>query len=96
MFYKRLKELRKEQCLSQDKLAELLNVSRQSYSRYENGISEPELNTIVKIADIFNVSLDYLLCRTNNKYNLNMLNKYNKDIFIKLSEIINEYEFTKK
>ena len=95
-FGQRLKELRKEQCLSQDKLAELLNVSRQSYSRYENGISEPELNTIVKIADIFNVSLDYLLCRTNNKYNLNMLNKYNKDIFIKLSEIINEYEFTKK
>lgn len=96
MFCERLKNLRKEQCLKQEQLAELINVSRQTIGSYENGTTEPPLDTLVTIANVFNVSLDYLLCRTDNKHNLSMFNKYNEEIFIKLSKIINEYEFTKK
>lgn len=96
MFCKILNQLRKEQSITQDYLADLLNVSRTTIVRYEKGTCEPDIATLVKIADIFNVSLDYLLGRTIHKHNLSMLNKYNNDLFIKLSDILNEYEFTKK
>lgn len=96
MFSKRLKQLRKENNYSQEYISQLLNVSRQSYSRYENGNSQPEFSTLIRIADIFNVSLDYLLCRTDNRHNISMMNKYNKDLFINILDILSQYEFRKK
>lgn len=46
-------------------MAEKLGITQPSYIRYENGTSEPKLETLVKIADIFDVSVDYLLGRTD-------------------------------
>lgn len=61
----RLKELRKERKVSQLKLAMDLNISQNSVSRYENGEREAGYDTLVAIADYFNVSVDYLLGRTD-------------------------------
>ena len=62
----RLKELRKEKGISQLKLAVDLNMNQNSISRYENGERQADYQTLIKFADYFNVSLDYLLERTNN------------------------------
>lgn len=61
----RLKEIRKSKGISQLKLAMDLNMNQNTISRYETGEREPGLAELVKIADYFNVSIDYLLERTN-------------------------------
>ena len=62
----RLKELRKQRRLSQLKLAMDLNMNQNSISRYENGEREADYATLIKLADYFDVSADYLLGRTDN------------------------------
>ena len=62
----RLKDLRNSRGISQVKLAMDLNVNQNSISRYESGLREPDYNTLINIADYFNVSIDYLLYRTEN------------------------------
>ncbi len=57
----KLIKLRKENKMSQDDLAESLGVTRQSISNWENYKNYPDINTIIKISDVFNVSLDVLL-----------------------------------
>lgn len=60
-FREKLQNLRKSQGMSQEKLAELLNVSRQAVSKWESGQGYPETEKLIKISEMFNVSLDYLL-----------------------------------
>lgn len=60
-FSKRLRDLRKEAHMSQQKVAEILNIRQQSYAQYENDFAEPNLETLAKLAKIFDVSTDYLL-----------------------------------
>lgn len=62
----RLKELRKAKGISQLKLAIDLNTNQNTISRYETGDREPGIVELIKIADYFNVSIDYLVERTNN------------------------------
>lgn len=62
----RLKELRKQKHISQIKLAMDLSVSQNTISRYEQGEREAGYDMLVRIADYFNVSVDYLLERTDN------------------------------
>ncbi len=62
----RLKEIRKSKKISQLKLAMDLNMNQNTISRYETGEREPGINELIKIADYFNISVDYLLERTNN------------------------------
>lgn len=62
----RLRELRKQKGISQIKLALDLNTNQNTISRYETGEREPGLNELIKIADYFGVSIDYLLLRTEN------------------------------
>ena len=57
---------RKSKKISQLKLAMDLNMNQNTISRYETGEREPGINELVKIADYFNVSIDYLLERTEN------------------------------
>jgi len=59
----RLKELRKQRGISQLKLAIDLNMNQNTISRYENLEREADYNTLIKFADYFGVSLDYLLGR---------------------------------
>lgn len=62
----RLKELRKQKRISQIKLAIDLNMNQNSISRYENETREADYATLIRFADYFNVSIDYLLGRTDN------------------------------
>ena len=66
----RLKELRKQRGISQLKLALDLSMSQNSISRYETGSRQADYKTLIAFADYFNVSIDFLLGRTNNpKFN---------------------------
>ena len=62
----RLKELRKSRKISQIKLAMDLNLNQNSISRYETGEREADYATLIALADYFDVSIDYLLGRTEN------------------------------
>lgn len=62
----RLKKLRKKRGLSQLKLALDLNMNQNTISRYENMEREADYETLVKVADYFDVSLDYLLGRADD------------------------------
>lgn len=62
----RLKELRQKRHISQLKLAMDLGMNQNSISRYENEAREADYATLIKFADYFGVSIDYLLERTNN------------------------------
>lgn len=57
----RLKELREAKHYTQSKIAQDLGISRQSYSNYEIGKREPDLATLKKMAEYFNISVDYLV-----------------------------------
>lgn len=63
--FKRIRDLREDKDLTQAKLAEKLNLSQRTYSRYENADSMMPLDVLIQIADFHDVSVDYLLERTN-------------------------------
>jgi len=61
MFWnKRIKDLREDNCLSRAQLAEKLEISERTLSRYENGEYEPTIGILIKLSLMFNVSIDYL------------------------------------
>lgn len=63
-FAERLKTLRESRKLTQARLAELIGVNSRAYNRWERGNFIPQLDTLVKIADVLNVTLDELVGRT--------------------------------
>lgn len=63
MFKNRLNEVRKARGISAQRMADYLNIGLRSYRNYESADREPSLSMLVKIADILDVSTDYLLCR---------------------------------
>lgn len=62
----RLKELRKSKRITQQRLAIELNLNQNSISRYESGEREADYQTLIALSDYFQVSIDYLLERTDN------------------------------
>ena len=62
----RLKQLREAKNYTQQKVALDLNMNQKSVSRYENDEREAGYDLLVKFADYYNVSVDYILCRTDN------------------------------
>lgn len=71
IFGDRLKLLRKKQGRNQEDVASGVGISRARYSHYENNHVEPDIELIRKLADYFNVKVDYLLGRTNNPHDEN-------------------------
>lgn len=65
--FKRLKDIREDNDISQDKMASILNVNRSTYSLWELGINIIPLRYLCNYADYFNLSIDYVLGLTNNK-----------------------------
>ena len=76
LFSTRLSSLRKGKKLTQYSLAENLGFSRGQISNYEQGSREPDQDTLLKIADFFDVSVDYLLGRTEIKNTLSEKEKF--------------------
>lgn len=64
-FNERLKILREDEGFTQQHLAEVLNVSTSAVSHYESGTREPTIGTLIQMADILNVSVDYLVGNTD-------------------------------
>lgn len=71
----KLKELRKEANITQVEFAEKFNISKGTIAMWETDKREPDYVTLSKIADFFNVSVDYLLGRTNNRIDDAVLDK---------------------
>lgn len=61
-----IKELRISKGLNQPELAKIMNVSKQTVSNWENGNRTPDIDTLAKFADFFNVTADYLMGRTDD------------------------------
>lgn len=66
-FNQRLKELREDAQLTQVRLAEQLGVVQQTVAKWEKGTASPDPETLVRLADVFGVSADYLLGRSDRK-----------------------------
>ena len=62
-FNERLKLCRRAKKLTQKQVGEYLGMTPNAYQKYELGTSEPNLKKLIKLADLLDVSLDYLLCR---------------------------------
>lgn len=76
----RIKALRKQNNLSQEQLAEKLNVSRQAVSKWESNIAYPDISNLVLLREIFGVTLDYLIIDNNtteSKYINEDINSFN-------------------
>lgn len=67
MYFQRLRDLREDMDLNQTKIAEILHTSQTVYSRYERGFQTIPVEHLLILADFYNVSIDYILGRTNNK-----------------------------
>ncbi len=67
MLSSKIKQLRDTLNLSQQKLADMLGVTQQAVAKWERNKAEPDTEMLKKLANIFNVSIDYLLCETDSK-----------------------------
>lgn len=64
--YKRIRDLREDRDLNQTQVAEILKMSQTGYSKYETGENDIPTNILIKLADFYSVSIDYLLGQTDN------------------------------
>lgn len=65
-YYRRIRDLREDKDLTQSQIGEILACSQRVYSNYERGDIDIPTTTLSKLADFYNVSVDYLLERTDN------------------------------
>ncbi len=68
--YQRIRDMREDADLSQAKLGEILHISQRSYSHFETGTRSLPVDVLIKLADFYEVSVDYLLERTDDKRRL--------------------------
>ncbi len=66
MQFRNLREIREDKDIKQKDIARYLNVSQNTYSQYETGVISLTAEVLIKLSDYYNVSIDYLLDRTNN------------------------------
>lgn len=76
-FGERLQELRKQKKITRDELAKALKLSYSAIAKYETNVRKPDQDTLKKIADFFDVTVDYLLGRSNHR---KLTKKDEKDI----------------
>lgn len=65
--YRRIRDLREDRDLTQKQVAQILGMSQTGYSKYETGENDIPTAVLIKLADFYNTSTDYLLGRTDNK-----------------------------
>ena len=88
-FGERLRDLREEKDITRYALANILNVSYSTISKYETNIRFPDKEALIKIADFFDVSLDYLLCRSTTRETADkILNKSKEQFLVRSPENI--------
>ncbi|MBQ8767985.1 MAG: helix-turn-helix transcriptional regulator [Clostridia bacterium] len=67
MVFKNIRAIREDNDLRQSDIAKILNVSQNTYSQYETGVIALTAEVLIKLADYYGVSVDFLLDRTNKK-----------------------------
>lgn len=67
MKFQRIQDLRKDSDLSQKKIGEILHISQRSYSHYETGSRNIPIEMLIRLADYYDTTIDYLVGRTDNK-----------------------------
>lgn len=67
MKFQRIQDLRIDSDLSQKKIGEILHISQRSYSHYETGSRNIPIEMLIRLADYYDTTIDYLVGRTNNK-----------------------------
>lgn len=67
MIYRRIRDLREDQDLSQKQVAQMLGMSQTGYSKYETGENDIPTAVLIKLADFYKTSIDYLLGRIDKK-----------------------------
>ena len=65
--YKRIRDLREDRDITQKQLAEILGMSQTGYSKYETGENDIPTQILIKLADFYGTSIDYMLGRTDKK-----------------------------
>lgn len=65
--YQRIRDLREDNHFTQAQIAEYLHVKQSTYSQYETGSRDISVDSISKLSDFYNVSIEYILGRTNNQ-----------------------------
>jgi len=66
MIYERIRNLREDQDWTQQHVADLLFINRRTYGAYENGVNAMSPEILIKLAQIYQTNIDYLLGRTDN------------------------------
>lgn len=66
MQFKNLRNIREDRDIKQKEIAAVLNISQNTYSQYETGVISLTAEVLIKLADYFDVSIDYLLDQTDN------------------------------
>ena len=67
MKFQRIQDLRHDADISQKQISEILHISQRSYSHYETGSRNIPIEMLIRLADYYDISLDYLVGRTDNK-----------------------------
>lgn len=73
--YRRIRDLREDKDMTQTQIADILHCNQRTYSDYERGRSDIPTDVLIALADFHNVSVDYLLERTNEKETKGLLRR---------------------
>lgn len=86
--------IRKKNKYSQKEVAKKINVSQGTYSKYENGIADPTVDTLIKLADLFHTSVDNLIRDNKDEISNNQHPRYSDNLIEKIKQL-NEYNLMK-
>lgn len=87
----KIKELREKKGMKQAELGRLLNVNNSAISKYESGKLQLTDETLVKLSNIFEVSIDYILCHTQNNESDTRLSMHEPNISLEAQTILDIY-----
>lgn len=89
----KLKELRKTKNKSQNEIADYLNISQSNYSKYELETIQPDIETLIKLADFYHTTVDYLIGRNTQIVDLNGIKPIKKRLILDILNMneIQEY-----
>lgn len=69
----RLRELREKLKITQTEVARISGINLRNYNKYENGVTQPDIETLIKLADFYHTTVDYIIGRDTDMVNLNGL-----------------------
>lgn len=93
---KRIAKLRKEKGLNQIGLAMKLNVSQKMISAYESGIHQPSIDTLIRLSDIFDVSVDYLIENSDIRFKADNLVESTNEVELDMMDLFKKLDKNKQ